>query len=135
MRNNQPKLVGFDTNPTLAVLPGARAVLTLTTPICFTGKRLVLEALDDATGNNVNVIIQGIRWNNHDLLAGGPILSSALPSIWASAGSNGGGGFIKWTIPSEVADTFNIIVLNQSAIITVSLIAYWVTDYGGMRGC
>lgn len=127
--NNQPKLVGFDTNPSTAILPTTQRLMTLTVPICFRGKRLAIEALDDATGASVNCIINSIRWNNHDLLAGGPILSSALPSVWATAGSNSG-AHINWSIPFEVADVVNVLITNQSGLITIVALAYWVTDYG-----
>jgi len=124
MRNNQPKFVGFDNILPLAA--GATGVLTLTAPICFTAKYLVVLPID--AGNISLCTISQLRWNNHDLIAGGVIPSTALSATGFTP--NGAQGTLtEFTLPVETADTFAIVVTNGTPN-PIDVLAYWVTDYG-----
>lgn len=130
MNQTKPKIVAFDAPLNLPV--GAQGLLTMTAPHNFVAKRLMLSVIDNATQNEVNAIVDRLLWNNQELKAGGPILTSAFPAGWAQSGTNGWP--IEFELPVKVADNFNIVITNGMGALVVTAIAWWVTDYG-MKGC
>jgi hypothetical protein len=129
MNQNRPKLVGFDAPLNLAV--GAQGVLTMTAPHNFVAKRLMLVVIDP-TQSEVNAVVDRLLWNNQELKAGGPILTSAFPAGWATTGTNGWP--IEFELPVKVADNFSIVITNGIGAAAVTAIAWWITDYG-KGGC
>jgi len=129
VNQTKPKIVAFDAPLNLPV--GAQGLLTMTAPHNFVAKRLMMHVFDPAQ-NETNAIIDRMLWNNQELKAGGPMLTSAFPSGWVLAGA--ASWPIEFTLPVKTADNFTIVITNGFSAALVDIVAWWVTDYG-MKGC
>jgi hypothetical protein len=128
MRDNRAKIVAFQ--PIASLAAGAQAVLAMTIPVDFIGKRLVIDCID--AGAASICIVDSLTHDNRELKAGGPIVSTAFA---APAVMSGGVVAVALGEPLEFTEPF---IVGQRCVLTVTnttpnpiaVLAYWVTAYG-----
>ncbi len=114
---------------------GATRQFQMSSPVCFTGKRLVIDILDGVTGEYRPLIIRQLSHDNRQLLANAAdaIFSSSIfpPNITFLAGGTQSlqSANVSWTEKFEVADNFSVTLFNPFPN-GVNVSIYWVTSYG-----
>jgi len=114
---------------------GVTRQFQMSSPVCFTGKRLVIDAQDAVTGEYRPLLIRQISHDNKQLLANAAdaIFNASIfpPNIIFFAG--GVLGFqsanVSFSEKFDVADNFSITLANPF-VNGVNVSIYWVTSYG-----
>ena len=135
---SNPKIVVLQdiTNPNdPLVAAGTARTFQMSSPVCFTGRRLVIHCTDAATGEFRPLILRALSHDNNQLIANGSLGIFTTEIFHGDVGVVGAGSLqltSNWAPFHEkfqVADNFSVTLFNPfPGGINVSI--YWVTDYG-----
>lgn len=141
--SSDAKVIGFPGDTSIG--PGATLTWTMEAPCDFVGRRLVLQAIDTASGADRIVMVRSARHDNIEFVANGrtslvPTVNFP-PPVWR--GVNPAGDIISVAgvdSPNEfhecfaTGDLWQVTIFNQTGQ-NLQMLMYWMTDYGESCGC
>lgn len=143
MSHSTAKVVGFPGDTGIG--PGATLTFTMESPCDFIGRRLVIQAIDTASGADRLVMVRSARHDNNELIANGR--TSLVPSVnfpppvWRGVDpvgtivtATGVDNPNEFHEPFVTGDLWQITIFNQTGQ-NLQLLMYWLTDYGEKCGC
>ncbi len=117
------------------VAPGATRTFQMSSPVCFTGKRLVIAGSDAVTGEYRPLTCRSISHDNNQLIANGSLGIFTTDIFHGDIAVIGGGSlsltsnYVRFTEEFKVADNFSVTLQNPFAA-GVNVSIYWITSYG-----
>jgi len=117
------------------VAPGTARTFQMSSPVCFTGRRLVIDCTDAATGELRPLVCRAISHDNNQLVANGQLGIFNTNIFHGEIAILGAGtlaqasNWVRFNEKFQVADNFSVTLVNPFAG-GVNVSIYWVTDYG-----